>query len=119
MLRQNRTEHLADAKLLGAVSPELGFDDASFHDLNADTAVLDILGRNDCPAQMKATRAIDIADRARDGGEVCLRDLLAEIGLIGFRKTVLRDSMRTADRNAPQDKFRPGVAVDVGSPDRR
>jgi hypothetical protein len=71
--------------------------DAAFDHLDAHAAVGDVLRRHDRAAQVKAGRAIDVADRLRDRDEVRLRYLLAETGLIGRREAVARDS-RDADQ---------------------
>ena len=54
-------------------------------------AALDVLRRNDGAAEVKAGRAIEVADRRGDRGEVGLRDLFPEIGLIGRCDSVARN----------------------------
>ncbi len=83
LLGENRPEHRPDAELLGAVALQLGLHDGAFDHLDPDAAVGNVLRRHDGPAQMEAVGAVEIADRAGDRREVRLRDLLAEIGLIG------------------------------------
>ena len=60
---QHGIEHRPNAELLGAVALQRDFRDAAFDHLDANAAVLDVLRRNDRAAQVKAGRAIEVADR--------------------------------------------------------
>ena len=95
-------EHRPDAELLGAVALQRDFRDAALDHLDADAAVLDVLRRNDRAAQVKAGRAIEVADRLRDRGEIGLRDLLAEIGTPGGGQILVRHR-RGADERKPRE----------------
>ena len=67
---EHRVEHRPDAELLRAVALQRHFGDAAFDHLKTNPAVPDVLRRNDRAAQVKAGRAVEIADaggdRARD-----------------------------------------------------
>src|SRR5207249_2715855 len=71
-LGQHGLEHRPDAELFGAVSLQRKLRDAAFDDLNMKLAALDVLRRNDRPAEVKAGGAIDVADRSSDGREIDL-----------------------------------------------
>ena len=60
------------------------FSNAAFDNPKFDPAVLNVLRRNDRSGEVKTGFAIDIPHRGSDGGEVSLRDLFANIGLIRF-----------------------------------
>ena len=90
LLGQHGIEHRPDAELFGALALQRQLRDAAFDDLNAKLAALDVLRRNDRPAEVKAGGAIDVADRSRDGREIGLRYVFPDIGLIGGDQPVLR-----------------------------
>ena len=92
---QHGVEHRPDAELLGALALQRHFRDAALDDLKTNPAVLDVLRRNDRAAEVKAGGAIDVADGSRDRGEVGLRHLFADVGLIG--------------RNQPVGRYRDGA----------
>jgi hypothetical protein len=55
-LSQHGIEHRPDAELFGAVSLQRQLRDAAFDDLNAKLAALDVLRRNDRPAEVESRR---------------------------------------------------------------
>ena len=119
LLGENRPEHRPHAELLGAVAFQLGLHDGAFDHLDPDAAVGDVLRRHDRAAQMEAGGAVEIADRAGDRGEVGLRDLLAEIGLIDRGDAIAGNGVGAADIDAAQHELRLGIAAGVGLADRR
>ena len=110
-LSQHGIEHRPDAELFGAVSLQRQLRDAAFDDLNAKLAALDILRRNDRPAEVKAGGAIDVADRSGDRRQVGLRYLFPDIGLIRRHQPLLRYRNGAGDRDVPQHEQRLGIAL--------
>jgi len=80
---QHRAEQGRHAELLRSFALERHFRDTAFDNLKTDMAALDVLRRHDGTAQVKAGRAIEVADDRGDRCEVGLGDLFPEIGLIG------------------------------------
>ncbi|MEY9292744.1 hypothetical protein ABH979_005818 [Bradyrhizobium ottawaense] len=119
LLGQNRPEHRPYAELLGAVAFQLGLYDGAFDHLDPYPAVGNVLRRHDGPAQMEPLGAVEIADRAGDRGEIRLRDLLAEIGLIDRGDPILGYGVCAADVDAAQHELRFGIAAGVGLSDTR
>src|SRR5882757_2051811 len=66
-------EHRLDAELVGALALQRYLGDGTLDDLKAEHTVLDVLYRDDRPAEVKPFGAIDIADGGRHVGEVGLR----------------------------------------------
>ena len=118
LLGQDRPEHRPHAELLGAVAFQIGLHDGAFDHLDPDAAIGDVLRRHDRPAEMETVGAVEIADRAGDRGEVGLRDLLAEIGLIDRGDAIVGDGVGAADVDAAQHELRLGIAAGVGLADR-
>ena len=110
-LSQHGFEHRPDAELFGALSLQRQFRDAAFDDLNTKLATLDILWRNDRPAEVKAGGAIDVADRGSDGRQVGLRYLFPDVGLIRCREPLLRYCDGAADRDVAEHEQRFGVPL--------
>ena len=94
-LGEKRTQHRPDPELLGAVTSQCYFGDAAFDHLDPNPSISDVLRGDDCPAQVKAGRPIEVADRTRDRREVGLGDFPSEISLIGPDQ--LRPGYRLAD----------------------
>jgi len=67
---QHGGEHGLNTELLGAVPFQRDVRDAAFDNLNAQRSALDILGRNDRPAEVKTFGAVGVADRARDRRQI-------------------------------------------------
>ena len=115
MLGEHGSKHRPDAELLGALALQLDFRDAALDHLDADAAVLDVLRRNDRAAQVKAGGAIEIADGLRDRCEVGLRDLLAEIGLIGRGQRSSRGiAVSPIQQDAAKHELRLGIGAVLG-----
>ena len=108
-------EHRPNAELFGAVALQRHFRDAAFDDLEPEPTVPDVLRRNDRPAQMKTSRAIDVADRGRHRGQIGLRHVFPEIGLIGRCEPVARDRRGARDGNAAEEKYRLGACPPLRS----
>ena len=119
LLGENRAQHRPHAKLLGAVAFQLGLHAGAFNHLDPDATVGDVLRRHDRPAQMKAVCAVEIADRAGDRGEVGLRDLLSEIGLIGCGDAIAGNGLGAADIDPAQHELWFRIPACVGPADRR
>ena len=115
MLGEHRAEHRPNSELFSAVALELGLDDGAFDHLDLYGSVLDVLWRNDRPGEMKAGRAVEVTDRARDRHEVRLRDMLSEIGLIGCGDTIRSNGSRAADAYVAQHKLRTGIGAVIGT----
>src|SRR5207237_3832212 len=97
-LGQHRLEHRPGAELFGTLSLQRQLRDAAFDDLNMKLAALDVLWRNDRPAERKAGGAIDVADRSSDSPEIGLRYSFADVGLIRRNQPLLRYRNGTGDR---------------------
>jgi hypothetical protein len=110
-LSQHGIEHRPDAELFGAVSLQRQLRDAAFDDLNVKLAALDVLRRDDRPAEVKAGGAIDVADRSSDSREIGLRYFFADIGLIRCNQPVLRDRDGAGDRDVAEHEQRPGIPL--------
>ena len=104
-------EHRPDAELFGAIALQRHFRDAALDDLKVNLPVPDVLRRNDRAAEVKSGFAIDVPDRGGDRGQVGLRHLFPEIGLIRRNQPALRYRGGAGDGNAPQYEQRLGIAL--------
>ena len=107
----HRIEHRSDAELFGALSLQRQLRDAALDDLNMKPAALNVLRRNDRPAEMKAGGAIDVTDRSSDSREIGLRYLFPDIGLIRRRQPLLRYRDGAGDRDVAEREQRFGIAL--------
>jgi len=82
ILGQNLFEQRPHAKSLGSLALEHDVGDASFDHLDANAAALNVLRRDDRPAEVETRTTIEVAHALGDRGKVGLRDDLSEIGLI-------------------------------------
>ncbi|MGY4462288.1 hypothetical protein ACVWYI_006248 [Bradyrhizobium sp. LB13.1] len=117
LLGQDWPEHRPHAELLGAIAFQLGLHDGAFDHLDPDASVGNILRRHDRPAQVKSIGAVEIADRAGDRGEIRLRNLLADIGLVDRGDAIGGNRLGSADVHAAQHELRLGSAARVGLAD--
>src|SRR5580693_9262757 len=102
MFGKHRVEERPDAELFGAVAFQSDLRDTALDHLDANPPIVDVLRRNDCATEVEAGRSIEIADAARDGREVGLRDFLSEIGLIGRYQSIVGYRPHPGKRNAPK-----------------
>jgi hypothetical protein len=72
MLRQSRIERRPDAELLRTFAPQLGLDDGALDHPDLHASVLNVLWRDNRPAQMVTRRAVEVADGAGDRRKVGL-----------------------------------------------
>ena len=112
---EHGSEHRTDTELLGAVALQREFRDAAFDDLNAERAALNVLRRNHRPAEVKARGAIDVADRARDRGQIGLRYLFSDIGLIRRNQPLARYRGGPGDRDMPKHEQRFGIPLPLSA----
>src|ERR1700692_29814 len=104
MFGKHRIEEWSDAELFSSVAFQCDLRDTALDQLDTNSPFVDVLRRNDCATEVEAGRSIEIADAARDGREVGLRDFLSEIGLIGRTQPTVGYRPRPGKRNAPKYK---------------
>src|ERR1700730_1586271 len=106
---ENGTQHRPEAEFAGVVAQQSHLGDAAFDHPDPNPAIDNVLRGNDRPAEVKAGRAIEIADRGGDRCKVGLGYFLSEIRLIGAYQGIARYRHGADNHDGAELELRSGI----------